>query len=133
MKKLLSFTFTGMLIFLASTTMSIAQDFCKTDPSFNKVLVDNEYITATEVTFQPGVKTNMHTHPAAFIYVLTDGVLFIRYADGVTQTFELKAGDSAYQGPEKPHFTENTGTKPAKLLLVELKEHPFIPEGKMKK
>ncbi len=122
----------GIIVFLASTTIATAQDFCKTDPSFHKVLVDNEFITATEVTFQPGKKTNMHTHPGAFIYALTDGVLLVTMENGETKTFDLKAGDSAYQGPESPHRTENTGKKPMKLLLLELKDQPYMADKKMK-
>jgi mannose-6-phosphate isomerase-like protein (cupin superfamily) len=38
---------------------------------------------------------------------------------------ELKAGDSGFGSPEKPHQTENIGNKTVKFLLVELKEHPY--------
>ncbi|MDQ3016197.1 MAG: hypothetical protein M3R25_05690 [Bacteroidota bacterium] len=49
------------------------------------------------------------------------------------QTIELKAGDNIFSGPEKPHWAINSGTKPIKTLIVELKEHPYIDEKKMKK
>ena len=132
MKTFLSMMIAGIIVFLASTTIVTAQDFCKTDPSFNKVLVNNEFVTATEVTYEPGVRSHVHTHPGAFIYALTDGVLLVTMATGETKTFDLKAGDSTYQGPEPPHSTINPGKKPVKLLLVELKDQPYMVDKKMK-
>jgi quercetin dioxygenase-like cupin family protein len=112
---------------------SHAQSYTSSTPSSHKVLVDNEKITATEVTFLPGQKTDTHTHPAHFIYALTDGSLTVYHENGKTDQYDLKTGDSAYIGPEGPHATINTGKMPVKLLLVEFKDDPYMPDGKMKK
>ena len=132
MKKMHLIILTMSLLVLAFTNDTIAQNFCKTDPGFHKILVDNDVLTATEVTFEPGKKTNVHTHSAALVYALTGGTLLVKFEDGKTETIELKAGDSAYQEPERPHMTENIGKTTMKVLLIELKDKPYMAEKKMK-
>ena len=97
----------------------------KSKPKGNKILVDTTLVRATEVNIMPGEKSGQHTHPAHFFYTLVDCKLKIWYSDGKSETLDLKAGQSAFSGPERPHMTENIGTLPAKFLLVELKEHPY--------
>lgn len=116
-----------------SATKSHSQDFLKTDPDFNKVLVDTTVLVASEVTFLPGKKTGMHSHPAFFAYVLEGGKLSVEYEDGQMETIELKPGDNVYSGPEKPHTAVNIGNSVIKMLVVELKEYPYIREKKMMK
>ena len=125
MKKFLSLigVCCGILIYPA---LSFAQDFCKTDPSFIKVLNDTTYATALEVTFMPGKSTNVHTHPAYFAYVLEGGKLQVSYADGKTETLTLEPGNSMFGMPDKPHSTVNIGTKPIRMILVEMKDHPYM-------
>ena len=113
--------------------ISKAQNFCKTDPSFTKVLNDTTYATAIEVTYMPGKATNVHTHPAFFVYVLEGGTLKITMGDGKVETLELKAGDSMFGMPEGPHSTVNPGNKPVKLLLIEMKDRPYMASTNMKK
>jgi quercetin dioxygenase-like cupin family protein len=120
-------------LLLSSFTPNLrAQAFMKTDASIVKVLSDSTYLTAMEVTFPPGYKTNTHTHAAQWVYALTDGTLKVMYTDGQTQEFSMKAGDNFYAGPERPHMTQNITDKPVRFLLIELKEHPY-KEMKMKK
>jgi len=132
MKNLLLSSGVTILLFFVMTDLT-AQSFVNTDPAFNKVLVDNDKITAIEVTFEPGKKTSVHTHPAHFFYAMTPGKLSITMANGETQAFEMKAGDSGYFPPEGPHSTVNTGKQTVKILLVELKDQPYMPEATMKK
>jgi uncharacterized RmlC-like cupin family protein len=103
-----------------------AQDWAKVNPEMNIILADTTLLRATIATIEPGAKSQLHTHPASFVYALTDCSLKVYYADGETETVEIKAGDYAYGSPEKPHQTENTGKKTAKFLLIELKEHPYV-------
>ncbi|MEO5905925.1 MAG: cupin domain-containing protein [Saprospiraceae bacterium] len=132
MKKILLSIVTCCAILFSFPAISTAQDFCKTDPSFVKILNDTSYATALEVTFLPGKTTNMHTHPAFYAYVLEGGKLQVNYADGDTEIIELKAGDSLFGMPEKPHNTVNLGTKPVKMLMIEMKDHPYMASAKMK-
>lgn len=103
-----------------------AQDWAKLNPEMNIILVDTTLLRATIATIEPGAKSQLHTHPASFVYALTDCSLKVYYADGDIETVDIKAGDNAYGDPEKPHQTENIGKKTAKFLLIELKEHPYI-------
>lgn len=115
----------GIIFFLASAANMHAQDFKKVNPDLNKVLVDTTFVLSLETTLAPGQKTDVHTHSAHFFYALTDCKLVVNYADGKKENYDLKAGEYGYSDPERPHYTENTGDKTAKFLIVELKEHPY--------
>ena len=74
----------------------------------------------------------MHTHPAHFFYALTECHLIVHYTDGKEERYNMAPGDNGFfSDPERPHWTENIGDKPAKFLLVELAEHPTMPPGKI--
>ena len=125
------------LIILASlfglTTVTLsAQMMAEHAAITHKTLVDNDAILATEINFPPGVRTDMHTHPAHFVYALTSGKLVVTWENGESETIELRAGDSAYFEPEGPHTSINPGTDPVKILLVEFKDKPYVP-SKMSK
>lgn len=122
MKNLIFTSFLLLLIFSANIS---AQDWKNINPKMVKILVDTTLLQAKEVTIEPGQKSDIHTHPAHFFYALTDGKLIIHYTDGKKETIELKAGDSGFSLPERPHITENAGPKTVKFLIVELKEHPY--------
>ncbi|MBI4429448.1 MAG: cupin domain-containing protein [Ignavibacteriales bacterium] len=123
MKTALVLTLAGIL--LISTTRLHAQDWKKTNPQVNAVVLDTTLVRAMVVTIGPGKKSEAHTHPANFFYALTDGKLVVHYTDGKDETYDLKAGDAGFGDPERPHVTENVGSKEVKFLLVELKEHPY--------
>jgi quercetin dioxygenase-like cupin family protein len=131
MKKILMSTACGIFFLFCITTRSTAQDWKKVNPNINKILTDTAYVRAMEVTLEPGQKSDMHTHPAHFFYALTEGKLTVHYADGKTEEYDLKPGDSGFSSPERPHITENTGDKTVKFLLVELKEHPYKAPAKV--
>lgn len=107
-----------------------AQDWAKVNPEMNRILVDTTLLRSTLAIIEPGRKSEIHTHPASFVYALTDGKIKVYYTDGQTEEVELKAGDYMYGDPEKPHQTENTGDKTLKFLLIELKEHPYQNSAK---
>lgn len=121
-----------LLISASGIATIAAQDYVNTDPAFNKVLVDTTLLVAIETTFEPGKMTSMHTHSAFFAYVLKGGKLKVEYADGQTESLEFNTGDYVFNGPDRPHRSVNIGTEPIKILVVELKEHPYIEPGKAK-
>ena len=114
----------GALFF--HTAGAQAQNWKDLDARTVKTLADTTLVRASEVTIMPGEKGSVHTHPAHFFYALTDCHLIIHYSDGKEDKYDLKPGDCGYSGPERPHSTENVGDKPARFLIVELKEHPYI-------
>ena len=120
-----------MSAFLFSTNNSFAQKNADINTTEGKILVDNNIMTAKEVTFAPGKPTDVHTHPAHFVYALTDGTLVVTMKSGEVTTWDLKTGDSAYIEPEGPHSTVNSGKSVMKILLIELKEYPYMSQSKM--
>ncbi len=125
MKTAPSYVAGGILIYFLFSFNLNAQDWKNINPKMNNILVDTTLLRATVVSMEPGQKSDTHSHPAHFFYALTDGKLIIHYTDGKNETFDLKAGDSGFSIPERPHITENAGTKQVKFLIVELKEHPY--------
>ena len=125
MKTAPSYVAGGILIYFLFSFNLNAQDWKNINPKMNNILVDTTLLRAIVVSMEPGQKSDTHSHPAHFFYALTDGKLIIHYTDGKNETFDLKAGDSGYSIPERPHITENAGTKQVKFLIVELKEHPY--------
>ncbi len=119
MKKIIALSF-----FIVSLNL-FAQDWAKVNPEMNNVLVDTTLLRSTIAVIEPGMKSNLHSHPASFVYALTDGKLKVYYEDGQNEVIELRSGDYFFGNPEKPHMTENSGSKTLKFLLVELKEHPY--------
>ena len=109
----------GLMAFLFFITLNASAQ------KINNVLADTTFLKATEVTLEPGQKTDMHSHPAHFFYALTDGKLVVHYKDGKDETYDLKQGLSMAGPPERPHVTENGGSKTLKFLIVELKDYPY--------
>jgi quercetin dioxygenase-like cupin family protein len=125
MKKFQIYLATMALFLFITITGVSAQEFMKTDAKIIKVLSDTTYMTAMEVTFPAGYKTNVHSHPAHFVYALTDGTLSVAYTDGKKEEFSFKAGESFSSVPERPHMTTNAGKTPIKFILVEFKDQPY--------
>lgn len=125
MKKLHAVLIAGFVLCMFSNNTLQAQNFVKTNPSFVKLLADTTFATVAEVTFHPGVTTTSHTHPAQFLYALTDGSLHVVYSDGKMEDMALKAGDNFLLPPLGPHMTTNRGSKPFTMLVVEFNDHPF--------
>ena len=129
MKTLLSIPAFLFIVFVSGNSL-FAQDFIKVNPKGKEIKADTSFLRAIVVEFAPGQKDPMHTHPAHFFYALTDAKLKVTYSDGKEEIYDLKAGDSGYSGPERPHSTENLSDHPVKFLLVELPEHPYKAKGK---
>ncbi len=117
-------TILALILIIISGSL-YAQDWTKVNPEMTIVMSDTNLVLAYVASIEPGQKSIMHTHSAAFFYAITDLKLKVYYADGQVEVMEIPAGQGAYASPEKQHQTENIGNKTAKFLLVELKEHPY--------
>lgn len=131
MKRISFFLATALLVGWMSSPVQ-AQNFFKTDANKFKLLADTTFASIAEVTFEPGAKTNLHTHATQFVYALTDGALTVHYASGKTENITLKAGDNFLAPADGPHWTENPGKKPVKFLLVEFNDYPYMEMKDMK-
>ena len=104
-----------------ASVLVMAQDPITVGPDIYKKLFENERIRVIEVTFKPGAKMGLHSHPDHFVYALTEGKLIISKPDGTSQVVEGKPGLYFWIGAES-HQAENIGTTEFKLLVTELKE-----------
>jgi quercetin dioxygenase-like cupin family protein len=103
----------------------------KVGPDIYKLAFENERVRAMEVTFKPGAKIAMHSHPDHYVYIMTPGKLKITNSSGATSELAGKAGESTFIKAES-HMAENIGSTEFKALVVELKEAAPAPPEKAK-
>jgi quercetin dioxygenase-like cupin family protein len=109
--------------FIVWTIYVSAQDPAAVNAKTIKVKFENERVRVLEAELPPGVKEQVHSHPAYVIYVLAGGKVRNYSADGKTTEAELKTGEVLYREP-LTHAAENIGTSTMHLILVELKMSP---------
>jgi quercetin dioxygenase-like cupin family protein len=97
-----------------------AQDPAVVNSKTIKVRFENDRVRVMEATLPPGVKEQVHSHPAYVIYVLEGGRYRNYASDGKVTEGELKTGEVLFREP-LTHAAENIGDKPLHMILVELK------------
>jgi hypothetical protein len=90
-----------------------------------RLVFENEFVRAYEVTVKPGEKPPAHTSNERLIYSLTDYTLKYNW-EGKTSTEKRKAGDVHYH-PAGTHCEEGAGTTTARFILVERLAKPLPP------
>ena len=100
---------------------AIAQDPAVVGKGIYKQVLDNDKVRVFEVTFKPGAKIDMHSHPDHVAYVVTPGKLNITGKDGKTDAFDLKTGMAVFL-PAQAHSANNPGKTMVKLVVTELKD-----------
>lgn len=98
-----------------------AQDPAVVNAKTIKVKFENERVRVLEAELPPGVKEQVHSHPAYVIYVLAGGKYRNYASDGKTSEGELKSGEVIYREP-LTHASENIGTTTMHMILVEMKK-----------
>jgi quercetin dioxygenase-like cupin family protein len=88
-----------------------------------KVLVDNENVNVSEVTFAPGAVADWHSHPQYTAYALTDVKMQTDMKGKESTVAELKPGQAIWS-PAVTHKTTNVGKKPFTVIVSEIKEVP---------
>lgn len=106
--------------FIVWTTSVSAQDPAVVNSKTIKIKFENDRVRVLEAELPPGVKEQVHSHPAYVIYVQTGGKVRNYAADGKTTETELKNGEVLYREP-LTHAAENIGTTTMHFILVELK------------
>jgi quercetin dioxygenase-like cupin family protein len=116
----------SLIIFAITVALAIvvtrasAQDPAVVNSKTIRVKFENDRVRVLEATLPPGVKEQVHSHPAYVIYVLEGGRYRNYASDGKVTEGELKTGDVLYRDP-LTHAAENIGDKPLHMILVELK------------
>ncbi|HWR54500.1 MAG TPA: cupin domain-containing protein [Bryobacteraceae bacterium] len=96
-------------------------DPVKVDPKHYKVEFENESVRVLRISYAPGEKSVMHSHPNAVVVYLTDGLTRMTTPDGKAQDMPAKAGGTSWT-PAGTHLPQNVGNEPFELILVELKK-----------
>jgi quercetin dioxygenase-like cupin family protein len=111
--------FIAVLFLIVVGTKVHAQDVCKTNPSYCKILVDTAEVKMMLITLKPGERLATHTHPWNFGYVLKGGLYKWTYSDGKTESAQMKEGDSFAGAPEGTHHSWNAGKTTIQFVLYE--------------
>ena len=114
--------FAAAVFLFAFSVMPVdAQDPAVVNAKTIQVKFENDRVRVMEATLPPGVKEQVHSHPAYVIYVLQGGRFRNYAADGKVTEGELKSGEVLYREP-LTHAAENIGDTPLHMILVELKK-----------
>lgn len=110
---------------LAAETVASVQpaqvDALAASPENFRLVLENDNVRVLEYTLLPGQKDHQHTHPRRVAHVMSGGTLRVGFPDGTSMVFEEKTGESSWSEPSPLHDTENIGTTPITILLVEIK------------
>ncbi len=98
-----------------------ADDPVKVDSKHYKVEFENERIRVIRISYAPGERSVMHSHPESVGVFLTDADAKFTYPDGRTEDITAKAGQVLHMDAFT-HLPESTSNKPFELIQVELKD-----------
>ena len=88
-------------------------------PDVYKVIAQNEQYKVIAVTWKPGQKDALHSHPASAVYYLSDCSLRVYAQDGTSREAQPKGGAAVVQGPIAGHVIENIGASDCRLIMFE--------------
>ena len=121
MRPLILFTITAVFASGVCLSTGHAQDPAVVNSKTIRVRFENDRVRVLEANLPPGVKEQVHSHPAYVVYVVAGGRYRNYAADGKITEGELQTGDVIYRDPVT-HAAENIGDKPTHFILVELKK-----------
>lgn len=100
---------------------SRAQDPAALSPDIYTVLFENEEIRVLEMTFEPGEREAMHSHPKYCIVTKEGGTLRIHTEGNVPRDAEMQVNQPRCVGPVTAHWAENVGDTTVRVIAVEYK------------
>ena len=98
----------------------IAQEPAKVGPTVYRQKLDNDRVRVFEITFKPGQKIGMHSHPDHVVYVVKGGTLKIVEGTKPPVVMKMKPGDTVFL-PAQKHWAQNMGKTTIKAVVVEIK------------
>ncbi|WP_202900003.1 hypothetical protein [Acidovorax sp. JHL-9] len=111
----------GLCLLSAAAVAQTAPQSITASPEIYKVIAENAKYRVIAVTWAPGQKDAMHSHPDSAVYVLTDCSLRYYLPNGTTRDGAPRAGFAGVQAPIASHAVENTGKSDCKLIMFEPK------------
>lgn len=126
-KQLSPFVSSGFIAFtlLGTTGFAAAQAVPHSlvaSPDIYKVIAENEQYRVIEVTWKPGQRDQMHSHPASAVYYPMDCTLRGFDSSGaVIGSRRTLAGTARVEQPILAHSVENIGSADCRLIMFEPK------------
>jgi quercetin dioxygenase-like cupin family protein len=114
-----SFLFTVLATFIYTNT-AIAQDAAEVDSAHYKVEFENDQVRVLRITYGPGDKSKMHSHPESMAVFLTGGDGIFTFPDGKSEDIKWESGQFLWM-PAQTHQPQNTGDKGFELIQIEMK------------
>jgi quercetin dioxygenase-like cupin family protein len=97
-----------------------AQDPVKVAADHYSVITENASVRVLKITYAPGSKSAMHSHPDSIVVPLVASKVKFTLPDGTTQDADLAAGAAMYT-PAGTHSVTNITKGPVDAILVEFK------------
>lgn len=88
-------------------------------PDIYQVIAQNDQFKVIAVTWKPGQRDVVHSHPANAVYYLTDCSLRIHAPDGSSRDAQPRAGAAIVQQAIPGHVLENFGSADCRLVMFE--------------
>jgi len=85
-----------------------------------ELLLENDRVRVLRVSFKPGDKAAMHSHPDYVTYVTKSGDLRITSPSGNSETVSFEAGKAVFFNAES-HKVENSGSSEVEAIVIEIK------------
>jgi len=85
-----------------------------------KVVVENEKVKVTEVTYRPGEGSSSRERPARVTHAISGGTMMRILPDGKTENRVWKTGETKYF-PQETFANKNVGKTTVKFLVVQPK------------
>jgi len=102
------------------STVAIAQDAVKVDPTHYKVVLENAAVRVLRISYAPNEKSVMHAHPDAIAVFLAASKARMTLPDGKAEDVSF-ANETAQYTPAGTHQPMNIGTSRVEVVLVEFK------------
>ncbi len=89
-------------------------------PTGHKVLFENDRVRVLDVRINPGETSEMHTHPANFVYALSTARVLFSFPNGTSREVTIKEGDTVWS-EGVTHEIKNIGDTVDWGIIFELK------------
>ncbi len=90
-------------------------------PEIYKVIAENDKYRVIEVTWKPGQKDQLHSHPDAAVYYLNNCTMRNQFPGMPPLEGGPIAGTARVQPPIAAHTVENIGTSDCRMIMFEPK------------
>jgi hypothetical protein len=123
-------------MFALASAGALAQDPIATLPDAYRLLLENEWVKVTRVTYAPHAVLPAHTHTehaAAYVYLNDSGPVAFKHVGAeygaVTRPPTKARSFRLYRGIKEVHEVENLSPLPSDFLRVEFKTDPGDPRS----